>query len=170
MKAHILGSALIAALGASALPAAEIARFKAAGPTPALILQGVLVPAGAETFYLSGQLASPIGPAKPVTAASSIEDFGDTKTQTVSILTKIKGLLAAHGYAMTDVIKMTVFVAGDPKLGGKMDFAGMNEGYKQFFGTAENPNVVARSTIQVAALAAPWALVEIEVTAAKMPK
>ena len=170
MKAHIFGSALIAALGATALPAAEIARFKAAGPTPALILQGVLVPAGAETFYLSGQLASPIDPAKPVTAASSIEDFGDTKTQTVSILTKIKGLLAAHGYAMTDVIKMTVFVAGDPKLGGKMDFAGMNEGYKQFFGTAENPNVVARSTIQVAALAAPWALVEIEVTAAKMPK
>lgn len=170
MKAHILGSALIAALGATALPAAEIARFKAAGPTPALILQGVLVPATAETFYLSGQLASPIDPAKPVTAASSIEDFGDTKTQTVSILTKIKGLLAAHGYAMTDVIKMTVFVAGDPKLGGKMDFAGMNEGYKQFFGTAENPNVVARSTIQVAALAAPWALVEIEVTAAKMPK
>jgi len=170
MKAHILGTALIAALGATALPAAEIARFKAAGPTPALILQGVLVPATAETFYLSGQLASPIDPAKPVTAASSIEDFGDTKTQTVSILTKIKGLLAAHGYAMTDVIKMTVFVAGDPKLGGKMDFAGMNEGYKQFFGTAENPNVVARSTIQVAALAAPWALVEIEVTAAKMPK
>jgi len=170
MKAHILGSALIAALGATALPAAEIARFKAAGPTPALILQGVLVPATAETFYLSGQLASPIDPAKPVTAASSIEDFGDTKTQTVSILTKIKDLLAAHGYAMTDVIKMTVFVAGDPKLGGKMDFAGMNEGYKQFFGTAENPNVVARSTIQVAALAAPWALVEIEVTAAKMPK
>ena len=170
MKAHILGSALIAALGATALPAAEIARFKAAGPTPALILQGVLVPATAETFYLSGQLASPIDPAKPVTAASSIEDFGDTKTQTVSILTKIKGLLAAHGYAMTDVIKMTVFVAGDPKLGGKMDFAGINDGYKQFFGTAENPNVVARSTIQVAALAAPWALVEIEVTAAKMPK
>jgi len=170
MKAHILGSALIAALGATALPAAEIARFKAAGPTPALILQGVLVPATAETFYLSGQLASPIDPAKPVTAALTMEDFGDTKTQTVSILTKIKGLLAAHGYAMTDVIKMTVFVAGDPKLGGKMDFAGMNDGYKQFFGTAENPNVVARSTIQVAALAAPWALVEIEVTAAKMPK
>jgi len=170
MKALILAGALTATLGATALPAADIARFKAAGPTPALILQGVLVPAGAETFYLSGQLASPIDPAKPVTAALTMEDFGDTKTQTVSVLTKVKALLAAHGYAMTDVIKMTVFVAGDPKLGGKMDFAGMNDGYKQFFGTAENPNVVARSTIQVAALAAPWALVEIEVTAAKMPK
>jgi enamine deaminase RidA (YjgF/YER057c/UK114 family) len=169
MKGLIVAGAL-AMMGSTALPAAEIARFKAAGPTPSLILQGALVPAGAETFYLSGQLASPIDPAKPMSASLTIEDFGDTKTQTVSILTKIKGLLASHGYAMSDVIKMTVFVAGDPKLGGKMDFAGMNEGYKQFFGTTENPNVVARSTIQVAALAAPWALVEIEVTAAKMPK
>jgi enamine deaminase RidA (YjgF/YER057c/UK114 family) len=38
----------------------------------------------------------------------------------------------------------------------------MNEGFRQFFGTAENPNTVARSTIQVAALAAPGYLVEIE--------
>jgi 2-iminobutanoate/2-iminopropanoate deaminase len=169
MKGLIVAGAL-AIMGSTALSAAEITRFKAAGPTPALILQGALVPAGADTFYLSGQLASPIDLAKPMSASLTIEDFGDTKTQTISILTKIKGLLAGHGYAMSDVIKMTVFVAGDPKLGGKMDFAGMNEGYKQFFGTADNPNVVARSTIQVAALAAPWALVEIEVTAAKMPK
>jgi len=65
---------------------------------------------------------------------------------------------------------MTVFVTADPKRpDGKMDFAGMNEGYRQFFGTAENPNVVARSTVQVAGLAGPYYLVEIEVTAAKMP-
>ncbi len=68
---------------------------------------------------------------------------------------------------MSDVIKLTVFVNGDPKLGGKMDFAGMNEGFKMFFGTTENPNTVARSTVQVAALAAPAFLVEIEATAAK---
>jgi enamine deaminase RidA (YjgF/YER057c/UK114 family) len=56
---------------------------------------------------------------------------------------------------------------GSSKLAGKMDFAGMNEGYKVFFGSADNPNVVARSTIQVAALAGPAFLVEIEATAAK---
>jgi len=100
----------------------------------------------------------------------TIADFGDTKTQTISTLTKIKAILAAHGFAMSDVIKMTVFVVGDPAMGGKMDFAGMNEGFKMFFGTTENPNTVARSALQVAALAAPWGLVEIEVTAAKMPK
>ncbi|MFN3436052.1 MAG: Rid family hydrolase, partial [Sphingomonas sp.] len=84
-----------------------------------------------------------------------------------SVLNKIKAILHQHGYAMGDVIKLTVFVAGDPKLGGKMDFAGMNEGFKQFFGTPENPGTVARSTVQVAALAGPAYLVEIEATAAK---
>ena len=94
-------------------------------------------------------------------------DYGDTKTQTISALAKIKASLAAHGFAMSDVIKLTVFVAGDPKLGGKMDFAGMNDGFKTAFGTADNPGTVARSTVQVAALAGPSFLVEIEATAAK---
>ena len=135
---------------------------------PGLILQGVTVKPGATTVYLSGQLASPVAgsAAKPATELT-MADFGDTKTQTVSILTKIKTILAARGMAMSDVIKLTVFVAGDPKLGGKMDFAGMNEGFKQFFGTADNPGTVARSTVQVAALAGPNFLVEIEATAAK---
>ena len=161
---------LVGAVAATSANAAEITRFKAAGPAPALILQGVAVPAAADMLYLSGQLASPIDPAKPMSASSTIADFGDTKTQTISTLTKIKAILASRGFVLSDVIKMTVFVAGDPALGGKMDFAGMNEGFKLFFGTAENPNTVARSTIQVAALAGPAFLVEIEVTAAKMPK
>jgi enamine deaminase RidA (YjgF/YER057c/UK114 family) len=50
-----------------------------------------------------------------------------------------------------------------------MDFAGFNEGYKLFFGTKDNPNLVARSTVQVSALAGPYFLVEIEATAAKAP-
>lgn len=169
MKSIWIAAAASAALFAGAAPAAEIVRHKSAGPGPAIILQGVTVPPGAEMLYLSGQLASPIDPAKPMSPTSTIEDFGDTKTQTISTFNKIKAALAQHGYTMADVIKLTVFVAGDPKLGGKMDFAGMNEGYKMFFGTAENPNMVARSTIQVAALAGPAFLVEIEATAAKMP-
>jgi enamine deaminase RidA (YjgF/YER057c/UK114 family) len=42
--------------------------------------------------------------------------------------------------------------------------------YTKFFGTAEQPNKPARSAVQVAALVAPGALVEIEVIAAKPPK
>ena len=119
-------------------------------------------------LYLSGQLAAPIDPAsKTPPAQLTTADFGDTKTQTISVFSKIKAILAAQGYAMSDIIKLTVFVAGDPKLGGKMDFAGMNDAFKMYFGTAENPNTVARSTVQVAALAGPAFLVEIEATAAK---
>ena len=170
MPQPISAALAILSLGLAAAPgaAAEVTRIKTPGATPALILAGVKVPAGSEMLYLSGQLASPMDPSKPP-AGLTMADYGDSKTQTVSALTKIKGLLAQQGYAMADVIKMTLFIAADPKL-GKMDFAGVNEGFKQFFGTAENPNTVARSAVQVAALAGPNYLVEIEVTAAKAPR
>lgn len=156
------------AAAAFALPVAAQTVVKHVNTPAGLILQSVTVKPGATTLYLSGQLAAPIDPAKKVPPAQlTVADFGDTKTQTVSVLGKIKAILAEHGYAMSDIVKLTVFVAGDPKLGGKMDFAGMNDGFKQFFGTAENPGTVARSTIQVAALAGPAFLVEIEATAAK---
>lgn len=161
--------AIIAALGIAALSvsagAAEVNRI---GNTPqANILTGAIVPAGAEIFHLSGQLASPIDPAKPVTGP---ESFGDTKTQTISIFNKIKTILAAQGYGMADVFKLTVFVTAAPGMDGKMDFAGFNAGYREFFGTPENPNKVARSTVQVAGLAGPNFLIEIEATAAKTRK
>lgn len=163
MKTILTAIALVAGVTASA-NAAEITRIT--NPPPAIILSGAIVPAGAEIFSLSGQLASPTDPSKPVTGP---ESFGDTKTQTISIFNKIKAILEKQGYKMSDVFKLTVFVAAAPDNGGKMDFAGFNEGYKQFFGTAENPNLVARSTVQVAALAGPNFLIEIEATAAKMP-
>ncbi|KPF73366.1 endonuclease [alpha proteobacterium AAP81b] len=160
----LLSCALLAAALAAPVTAAEITRVT--NPPPALILGGVIIPPGAETFLLSGQLASPIDPAK----TDSIEAYGDTKTQTISTFKKIKAALEKQGYTMKDVVKLTVFVAGDPKLGGKMDFAGFNAGYREFFGTPENPNLVARSTVQVAALAGPNFLIEIEAIAAKAPK
>ena len=149
--------------------AAPIQRFQVPGPKPAMILQGVEVPAGATMLYLSGQVASPIDPKVTLSPGVTMADLGDTKTQTISVLTKIKAALEAHGFTMADVIKLTVFVAGDPAKAGKMDFAGMNDGFKQFFGTPENPNTVARSAFQVGALAGPAFLVEIEATAAKVP-
>jgi enamine deaminase RidA (YjgF/YER057c/UK114 family) len=67
------------------------------------------------------------------------------------------------------VVKLTVYLVGDPAKGGKLDFAGFSQGYAQFFGTAQQPNKVARTTVQVAALANPGFLVEIEAVAAKVP-
>jgi enamine deaminase RidA (YjgF/YER057c/UK114 family) len=43
----------------------------------------------------------------------------------------------------------------------------MNAGFLQFFGSKQQPNKPARSTVQVAALVAPGALVEIEAIAVR---
>jgi 2-iminobutanoate/2-iminopropanoate deaminase len=156
-----VSAALVLAAGSAG---AEVNRIK--GNPNALILDGVRISDDMEVFYLSGQLASPVDAKKPMADVKSVEEMGDSKAQTVSVLSKIKGLLEAQGYKMSDLIKLTLFVAADPKT-GKMDFAGVNDGFKMFFGTAENPNTVARSTFQVAALVGPYYLIEIEAIAAK---
>jgi enamine deaminase RidA (YjgF/YER057c/UK114 family) len=120
-----------------------------------------------DTLYLSGQLASPTNAAEVTKGAPPV--YGDTQTQAFSVFTKIQGLLKEQGLDMKDVVtnKMTVFLAGDPAKGGKLDFAGLQASYTKFFGTAEQPNKPARSAMQVAALAAPWALLEMEVIAVR---
>jgi len=168
MRVFALQVCAAALLAHASGAAAQVTKYP--NTPPGLILQSVSVGAKSEILFLSGQLASPLDPAKPPSASMTVADYGDTKTQTISTLTKIKTILASHGYAMADVIKLTVFVAAAPDMEGKMDFAGMNAGFKTFFGTPDNPGTVARSTIQVAALAGPAYLVEIEATAAKPAK
>jgi enamine deaminase RidA (YjgF/YER057c/UK114 family) len=118
-----------------------------------------------DTLYVSGQLPSPVKPADR--AAGTPADYGDTKTQAASALGKIEAILKEQGLGMGDVVKMTVFLVGDPKNENKMDFAGLNASYTQFFGTKEQPNKPARSAVQVAGLASVGPLVEIEVIAVK---
>ena len=117
-----------------------------------------------DTFYLSGQLANPIAPADP--AKGTAADYGDTKAQAAGVFAKIQAALREQGLDMKDVVKMTVFLGPDPKT-GKLDFPGMQGEYLKYFGTKDQPNKPARSAFQVAALAAPWALLEIEVIAVK---
>lgn len=118
-----------------------------------------------DTLYLSGQLAVPVTAPDPAKETPAV--YGDTEAQTQSTLTKIQAALKAEGLTMGDVVMMHVYLVGDPAKGGKLDFPGMMAAYTRFFGTKEQPNKPARSAMQVAALAAPWALVEIEVIAAK---
>jgi enamine deaminase RidA (YjgF/YER057c/UK114 family) len=155
--------AVSAPLVVAAAQAVDIKRVKGAAQSP--ILAGVVVPAGATLFYLSGQVPLAADKTKPT---ESIEAYGDTKTQAISVFTKIKGLLADQGLGLGDVVKLTVYLVGDPKNGGKLDFKGFSEAYGQFFGTSAQPNIVARTTVQVAALANPGFLIEVEATAAKL--
>lgn len=168
MTRHLATLALAALVGAPVAGAQSVERH----PTtpPGMILQSVEIPPGAAVLLTSGQVAAPLDStlATPATERTPA-DYGDTRTQTVSVLQRIRAILEAQGYAMRDVVKLTVFLVGDPALGGRMDFAGMNAGFREFFGTDANPETVARSTIQVAGLAGPGYLVEIEAVAARVP-
>jgi enamine deaminase RidA (YjgF/YER057c/UK114 family) len=111
----------------------------------------VMVPAGYNTFYISGAAGK----------------GADTATQTAATLDNLKAQLAKLGLTLGDVVQAHVFLAGDPAKGGKMDFAGMNSSWFKEFGTAEQPNKPARAAFQVAELAGPNTLVEIEFIAVK---
>lgn len=119
-----------------------------------------------DTLYVSGMLPVATVPADaPAGTRPSINS--DTRAQTSSVLAAIQKTLREQGLDLGDIVQMRIYLVGDPALGGKMDFAGMNAAYSQHFGTAEQPNRPVRATVQVAALAIPAALVEIEVVAAR---
>lgn len=164
MKART-GAALVAALMAmtGGAMAQDVVRHKIPN-SDFPISQAVEVPAGKTTVYVSGAVPSV---ADEKAEKGSLAAYGDTKTQTVSVLKSIEKTLAGLDLKMGDVVKMQVFLVGDPAKGGKMDFGGFMEGYTQFFGTKEQPNLPTRSVFQVAGLAAPGFLVEIEVTAVR---
>jgi enamine deaminase RidA (YjgF/YER057c/UK114 family) len=163
MKRLLLTAMLLAATGSAA--AADVIRYKIPN-SDFPIAQAVEIPAGQNLVFLSGAGAD-------IADKSADKDspaaYGDTKTQTLSTLKKIEASLKSMGLSMKDVVKMQVFLVGDPALGGKLDFAGMMESYRQFFGTADQPNLPSRSAMKVAGLANPGWLVEIEVTAVRPP-
>jgi enamine deaminase RidA (YjgF/YER057c/UK114 family) len=162
MRALALATLLAAAAAVPA--AAEITRL---GPETSPIASAVVVPAGYDMIYVSGITPPVTNPDAPTGAP---REFGDTKTQTIGVLERIKAILESQGASLGDVVMMRVLLVGDPALEGRMDFAGMMEGYRQYFANAEQPNRPARITSQVAALVAPGMMVEIEVQAAVKPK
>ncbi|SNT18934.1 MULTISPECIES: RidA family protein [unclassified Azospirillum] len=128
------------------------------------IASSVLVPGGSDLIFLSGTTPPVVNKEAP---KGSTTVYGDTETQAFNIFTRIQETLKAQGLTMGDVVLMHVYLVGDPAKGGAMDFEGMMKAYTKFFGTAEQPNKPARSTVQIAGLVVPGMLVEIEVVAAK---
>jgi len=168
-RKHSLGNFLrLAAAGAflasatGAAQAADIVRHSNGTSFP--IARAVEVPAGKTLYFHSGMTPAPLD---PKAAPGTPEYWGDTKTQTLSVFARIKESLDKLGLGFGDVVAMTVYLAGDPAKGGRMDFDGMMAAYSQFFGTKDQPNLPARSTVQVAGLVQPGMMVEIEVQLAK---
>jgi enamine deaminase RidA (YjgF/YER057c/UK114 family) len=161
---HSLACAALALGATGAVPAAEVVRHSLGPNNNFPIARAVEVPAGKTIIFHSGMTPAPLDPkATPGTP----EYWGDTKTQTMSVFARIGESLKSLNLGFGDVVAMTVYLGGDPAKGGRMDFEGMMAAYSQFFGTKEQPNLPARSTVQVAGLVAPGMLVEIEVQLAK---
>ena len=97
--------------------------------------------------YTSGQVG--LNPETGQLAGISIED------QTKQVMENIKLLLEAAGSSMEKIIKCLVFIT-DMK-----DFQAMNEVYRSYF----EKDPPARSCVEVAALANPDLIVEIEAIA-----
>jgi enamine deaminase RidA (YjgF/YER057c/UK114 family) len=133
------------------------------GPAQSPISTSVSVPPGSRLVYVSGTVPDVVDAKAP---EGSVARFGDTETQTRSVLRKVEAALAEQELTMDDVIMMRVFLVAPPSQ-KQMDFAGMMRAYRGVFGTATRPNKPARSTMQVAGLVDSGWLVEIEVTAAR---
>ncbi len=100
------------------------------------------------TVYTAGQLG--LDPATG-TFPDGIE------AQTLAALTNVRNIVEAAGLRMTDIVKVTVFLT-------KMSqFDAMNTVYKRFF----DGHKPARTTVGVAELPRPAALVEIDAVAAR---
>lgn len=127
------------------------------------IAQAVEVLPGTTLVYHSGMTPAP---ANPEAERFSPEFWGDTEAQTLSVFQRLEASLTAKGLTFGDVVKMQIFLVA-PEPGGAMDFQGMMRAYRKYFGTEAQPNLPARSAFQVAGLAAPGMLVEIEVVLAR---
>ena len=164
MRARIAAAAFALTVTAFQPGSSAVAQITRAVPDGSPIAASVTIPPGATVINLSGALAAESVMTAP---AGSLERYGDTETQTRSVLQRLAAGLAAQGMGPEDVVMMRVYLVAPP--GAKrMDFGGMMKAYKEMFGTAEQPNKPARVTVEVAALAAPQFLVEIEVQAAKV--
>ncbi len=159
--------ALVTLASAGALAADAITRYPLGGGSTFPIARAVEVPAGYSLVFHSGLTPAP---ANDKAEKGTPAYWGDTKTQALSVFGRMKESLDSMGLGFGDVVAMTAYLVGDPATGGAMDFAGFMAAYTQYFGTKEQPNLPSRSTVQVAGLAAPGMLVEIEVFLARPPK
>jgi len=151
----LLALVLIGSLAASAQTTKQIPLPASQNPSGADLPVSAAVWAG-DTLYVSGWLDP------------DMKTHSDTTSQTVSLLKDVQKFLESQKLTLGDVVMMHVYLGCDPAKDGKMDFAGMMAGYSQFFGTKDQPNKPARTTVQVVLpAAARGGLVEIDLVAVR---
>jgi enamine deaminase RidA (YjgF/YER057c/UK114 family) len=157
LSAAVAAAFALPLMAAGAAHAEDITRVYA---TPeAAIASLTRVPAGYDLVFLAG--------ATPGSGPNGPKIVG-TEAQTFDVLTKLQKLLADQGMTMGDIVQMRVFLQVDPEKGNHADRVGMNAAFKKFFGTADQPNKPARTTVVVSD-GNGTNFVEIDAIAAKKP-
>ena len=159
----MLIGAAVAAANAPMQANAEVKRHPLPG-SDFPIAQAVEILPGTTLVYHSGMVP---GPTNPNAERYSTEFWGDTEAQTLNVFGRLEESLKAKGLNFGHVVKMQIFLVGVPEMDGAMDFQGMMRAYTKYFGTEAQPNLPARSAFQIAGLASPGMLVEIEVVLAR---
>jgi enamine deaminase RidA (YjgF/YER057c/UK114 family) len=160
-KAALIALTLMTATAAYA----DVTRHALPNNNPFPISRAVEVTADTTLIFHSGQVP---GPVNPDAERGSREYYGDTEAQAMSVFGRFEASFKELGVDFGDVIKMQVFMVGDPTMDGKMDFAGFMRAYTKYFGTEDQPNKPARSAFQIAGLAGgPNMLIEIEMVIAR---
>jgi enamine deaminase RidA (YjgF/YER057c/UK114 family) len=131
------------------------------GTVSSIISNSAVIPEGKKLFYTSGLTAFATDANLP---EGDYAKYGDTKTQAIGILNKLKAMLEEKGLKMSNVFAMKVFIAPDVKT-KLYDFDGWNAAYKMYFGTAENPIKPVRATLGISTLVNPNKFIEIELIA-----
>jgi enamine deaminase RidA (YjgF/YER057c/UK114 family) len=109
-----------------------------------------------DTLYVSGWLDP------------DIKTHGDIKSQTVGILEDMQKFLVSQKLTLADVVMARVYIGGDPGKDFRGDALETRAGFRQFFGTVDQPNKPACTTVHVVLPAAPrGVLVEIDVVAVR---
>jgi enamine deaminase RidA (YjgF/YER057c/UK114 family) len=155
MKHLLIAVALTGSLTAAAQ------KFRRVPLPPSQNSTGATLPiAGAvwagDTLYVSGWLDP------------DMKTHTDTTSQTVGILKDFQTFLATQKLTLGDVVMMRVYLQDIPGKDNKADFAGMTAAYTQFFGTKDQPNIPARTTLQeILPASSRGALVEIDLIAVR---
>ncbi len=118
------------------------------GEATSRFARGVTVSAGAPMYFTSGSGAGANAPA-------------DMRGQALLALEKLKQSVAAAGFTPQDMVFVRACLA--PGADGKVDYAGWNEAWTEFFKTSGNTRNPARTTLGVPTLGRPGILIgEIE--------
>jgi enamine deaminase RidA (YjgF/YER057c/UK114 family) len=151
-----VGMAVIMLTSWSLVPATAAAQGRKEVAAPVSNL-----PSGTSAAVWAGNMLYVSGSLDP-----DISEHPDTESQTVGLLKFLQQLLESQKLTLGNVIMLHVYLGADSAKGGQMDFAGMMAGYTHFFGTKEQPNKPARTTVQVVLPAgARGALIEIDLVA-----